>query len=1528
MVGNKNIRDYEVSIWTLQDSFITVLKQFGLEHKGQIQEPNMVLKDDGQNTFSFNIPMWLYINGEYKENPIWFNTINGNIIANMRKIKVIFNKGTDDEKIFEFLIIKVTEKHEGYQKKCEVETEGLAFNELGKQGYKISLTQDDYLIDYEKWEEDGADPNTKPINNINYWCDKIFKNSNWHYSIQMDWTGYPNREIDKIYDDAYVKAWNPDTMSISEIQEEREKYRPMNVSESNRYNLTQSVAEEFQVFCKYIYSYDDNYHIVDREVIFYNNFLSEDFIDFTYSYNTNSLSREMDSTDIISKMFVKTITDSASPTGESSIALIDANKSKEDYLLNFDYFYKIGTISQEQYDAVKIFEEEIGKLNRQIESKNNTIIDKEKIIEKQKVIKATAEDEITAIDEQINTNQDAIAANSAATTEYTKNNPKTFMVVGNGDNNYINMLSNTLTSGGIQEPIALYNTYNKTNATLEHKLTFKKEYDDSKPPIIKKLTNIKNKGDIVESGKIIYATYKVDPNQYYSEVNELLLVEKNKAEGELAQAIQKISSAENDLTVLKEDLENLKKNKEEKIADFENLMGPALREGTWQPEDKYIDYGETVDLVGNITSSTNLVRENTDILSFGWDNITFEEEQTKSYLYGLERTEKFYPCLKLTNDMLEAINQADQTSFTYYDEIYGTLDGESDPRNEHKLVEGSGCTFAFLKPKTGSNRNVIPVLMMTQVTNLDDFSILQKPENNLVCSNEEEEFEAQIEVSSSDWLFNTSNYDIVYPRFQINSLFFNQESGFRIVNGNTTLNNYEDYYIGYDNQKYFITIRPSTFLKFGGMTQNYFAEVLLSNASLAIYLDALEVMKENSTPKVSYSIDPSVINSKFTHTAYNSLGQLAHINDPELKFENVMGYISEVDLNLDKYWEDKIIIKNYKTKFEDLFSSIVAQTEAMKSNSMLISNLSSLLDMSGQFSQQTFNDLLSTSNLNYLISQNAQILANQAATVAASHMAALSESTALRVLNGDIGLAFSSDEITKVELSKEKGLLIEGTVSTENNASKNVYFRVTNNAMGFFEKSQPTSNEPASNEPDKGLLYFENGDLALSGNIYAQNGWFGGENGWIIGRGLTDNDAGKLKYKNTSYQIISNKEDLGGLLYSANGKVIFAAGTADASPKIILSKNGFSANNSFNTIDLNDPTQNANALFVFDGNNLYINGTIAASQGVVGGWIINNNALWSPIYSKTDNINNNSVTTYFRHRISSDSGNSVSLFLGAPCNDKGQVSNVEQAPFYVTKEGRLHATEATISGIITASDGSIGGWSITNNSISKTATMEGKNYEIYMSSNVYSNNSIPYNPVFCVREGKNNLLFYVRSNGDLYAKNANITGIITATSGRIGGNTSSSGWTISENELQSSFTIGNKAAHMLIHTDDISITQETGLGTYSELKLSLNPYGITMTGKQQNETGFQHSIFSLHHIPATTTAAILSMFGKDVISYSSVENPIFYGNINNFDTKNLTINSSRELILQGRSIKIKIGDNTVKVLEIDGNGFVKAIDKQ
>ena len=132
MITNKNLRRYEVSLWTLQDGFITVLKEFNSSVKGTIEEPEMELSDDSEDTFSFSLPMYIRENGQFKENPIWYNVTNGNLIANLRKVKVIFYKGTEDQRIFEFVITKVTETHEGFEKRCEVECEGLAFNELGK----------------------------------------------------------------------------------------------------------------------------------------------------------------------------------------------------------------------------------------------------------------------------------------------------------------------------------------------------------------------------------------------------------------------------------------------------------------------------------------------------------------------------------------------------------------------------------------------------------------------------------------------------------------------------------------------------------------------------------------------------------------------------------------------------------------------------------------------------------------------------------------------------------------------------------------------------------------------------------------------------------------------------------------------------------------------------------------------------------------------------------------------------------------------------------------------------------------------------------------------------------------------------------------------------------------------------------------------------------------------------------------------------------------------------------------------------
>ena len=491
----ENQRNYEVSIWTLQDSFITVLKPTNLEFKGQIQDPDMVLKDDGTLNFSFSIPMYIRSfpiphntqesKGELVENPIWYNTRNGVIAASMRKLKVIFNK-FEDPTVFEFIITKVTETHEKGQLTCKIESEGLAFHELGRQGVIVSLSADDYSNDYDEWRNlkpvthcttsagrsgdmfnvdsctitdqninlflvptnrfdmspiasrswrvyyngvsykpdwfmnrpvpslaftivyeltpgfrviidnsmitsntstiellctdsshnvasiiisfDCKKEQDEPINNIDYWTNKALKLTNWTYDIQMNYDGYINRLNNKIYEDSYVADWtleNENTLTPARIEDSAEKLRMVDISDSNLYNITQKIAETFEVYCKYKYEYDSSFHIIGRKIIYYNSFIQDaaGALDITYPYDTDKITRTMDGTDICTKLYVKKVEDDTAPAGYISIMSSSANPSGEDYILNFDYLHKIGTITEEQYAAVKPYEISMRQFN-------------------------------------------------------------------------------------------------------------------------------------------------------------------------------------------------------------------------------------------------------------------------------------------------------------------------------------------------------------------------------------------------------------------------------------------------------------------------------------------------------------------------------------------------------------------------------------------------------------------------------------------------------------------------------------------------------------------------------------------------------------------------------------------------------------------------------------------------------------------------------------------------------------------------------------------------------------------------------------------------------------------------------------------------------------------------------------------------------------------------------------------------------------------------------------------------------------
>ena len=1007
-MANKK-RNYEVSIWTLQDEFITVLKPFNVESKGQIEQPKMVIKDDGTEEFTFSIPMYLYFEKTQEMNPLWTNVIDGTIVQDTRKVKVTFNKYTEVQKTFEFLIISITDRHEGDKLYCDAKCEGIAFHELGKKGYKISLSSDDFYADDYEWFSSGS-IGDQPLATIDYWVNEkmgipqlpsngYIDPNQWYYKVDMNWGSYEgNRVSSKIYEDAYVKSWN-DNYTPKEIADQKEKERLVDLEESNIYNLTQKLAETFGVFCRYDYEYDDNLHVIQRVIVFYNNYMKEEegYLDLTYPYSASGITRTRDSNDLTTKMYVRPVTDDQSASGLITIMDVAANKSKEDYLLNFDYLAKIGNITSEQQQEVSNYEAIVGSYNEQliaIEGPLNAL--QGKVPELEAAI-TTYTNSIQLDKERISNANDLLNAltDNTGVIEITSSNPRTAVLIQSsktdGENSYYIRVSD---QGVLPETVKIYRTYNFTTGLLSNEITTgTPEYDEFGNVI--KISSL-YKGELDKS--TVYVIYKYNPQLYYDRVINTWKTRLAKDEGELSAASAKLETTNTQITWYETEYANILNAKKKYIADFEKMMGPAIRESYWQP-DEYTDYGDNyIDAFSFSANGTSVNNSSSELTELIWDTTTFSDELNKAdYEITVNQNKIAYPIIDLTNylDQYSSSDNFDinKLSFMFYDfdftiEDYAPVQS---PRNMKIFSVGSTAKCGFVK----KNNVIKPVLIITGFSSLssDSQSRLSNPYYSptlgvMTTTIAGSEITTLITnsraVASTDFIHiggqlqtNVEGEQLYYPRIKVKSLALKTSNDMLMVNYvGTLLANYEDYYVlsrddstlnnntFTSDAAYYITLKPEV------MVQNYYHQqdgvnvknlqgrvqfkFNISNADTAIYLDAIKVLKENAWPKVSYTITPSVVDEDFLYTLYNKLCRICNINDLELKFENVQGYISELEIDCNYCENDKIEIKNYKTKFEDLFSSIVAQTEAMQKRAYTINAVNSMITASGNLNGEVF----------------------------------------------------------------------------------------------------------------------------------------------------------------------------------------------------------------------------------------------------------------------------------------------------------------------------------------------------------------------------------------------------------------------------------------------------------------------------------------------------------------------------------------------------------------------------------------------
>ena len=217
-----------------------------------------------------------------------------------------------------------------------------------------SLNKDIYIQDIQLFryylDEDGKiiTPGTPPTTRI----DTLY----YYYKYNDLITN-----ADEIEYLAKAREPSPDYTPLYNDSNGYQKVRSIQVSESNRFNIIQSLCELFECWADFIVEHDENGKISldedyrQRKKIAFKEYIGKDnYAGFRYGINLQSIQRTLDSDQLISKIIVKDNSNEYADDGFCSIARAEDNPIKENFLYNFTYYInqgliKYGTVMNDLY---------------------------------------------------------------------------------------------------------------------------------------------------------------------------------------------------------------------------------------------------------------------------------------------------------------------------------------------------------------------------------------------------------------------------------------------------------------------------------------------------------------------------------------------------------------------------------------------------------------------------------------------------------------------------------------------------------------------------------------------------------------------------------------------------------------------------------------------------------------------------------------------------------------------------------------------------------------------------------------------------------------------------------------------------------------------------------------------------------------------------------------------------------------------------------------------------------------------------
>jgi hypothetical protein len=294
----------------------------------------------------------------------------------------------------------------------------------------------------------------------------------------------------------------------------------------------------------------------------------------------------------------------------------------------------------------------------------------------------------------------------------------------------------------------------------------------------------------------------------------------------------------------------------------------------------------------------------------------------------------------------------------------------------------------------------------------------------------------------------------------------------------------------------------------------------------------------------------------------------------------------------------------------------------------------------------------------------------------------------------------------------------------------------------------------------------------------ANNGlWINNSNYWY--------DDGKFRTGSSLNYVSWNGTDL-----EVSGRIIATSGSFNGS---VTAQSGSIGGWQINTDSLTGTNVGlvpATYPFYAGGNNpalapfrVAADGSVVATSGSIGGWTLSTTGLSGP-----GNVGMAPATFPF--------------YAGG--------TSPSAALFRVNTGGSLFATNVSISGNITATSGTIGGWNVAPGGGSMTNGSSGM---------------IPGSwPIFAGGTTASAAKFRVNDQGQMWATEANITGAINATSGTFSGSLNGASGTFSGNVSGGTIDIGG-ADSTSFHVDSAG-NMWTGSATYA----STTPFRVSSTG--------------------------------------------------------------------------------------------------